>query len=147
MAKIRVLLADDHQVFREGIRSLLSRAPDVEVVGEAGNGEQAVQQVTRLKPDVVLMDISMPGMTGLEAADQIRQNVPGVKVLILTVHETSQYVSQMLKVGAAGYVVKSVSSAELLSAVRAVHQGNVYLYPSIRAHDHPGSAAAGEHRR
>jgi DNA-binding NarL/FixJ family response regulator len=101
------------------------------VVGEAGNGEEAVAQVKRLMPDVVLMDISMPGVTGLEAADQIRQNAPSVKVLILTVHETSQYVSQMLTVGAAGYVVKSVSSAELLSAVRAVYQGNVYLYPSI----------------
>ena len=131
MSKIRVFLADDHQLFREGIRSLLSRAPDIEVVGEAGDGQEAVAQVKTLVPDVVLMDISMPGMNGLEAAAQMKETTPSAKVLILTVHESNQYVSQMLQVGAAGYVVKSVSSSELVSAVRAVQQGNVYLYPSI----------------
>ena len=131
MSKIRVFLADDHQLFREGIRSLLGHAQDIEIVGEAGDGQDAVTKVTTLLPDVVLMDISMPGMNGLEAAAQIRQAAPSVKVLILTVHETNQYVSQMLQVGAAGYVVKSVSSTDLVSAVRAVYQGNVYLYPSI----------------
>ena len=131
MSKIRVFLADDHQLFREGIRSLLGHAQDIEVVGEAGDGQDAVTKVTTLLPDVVLMDISMPGMNGLEAAAQIRQAAPSVKVLILTVHETNQYVSQMLQVGAAGYVVRSVSSTDLVSAVRAVYQGNVYLYPSI----------------
>ena len=131
MAKIRVFLADDHQLFREGVRSLLSRAPDIEVVGEAGNGVDAVARVQELTPDVVLMDISMPGMNGLDAAAQIRDTVPSAKVIILTVHETDQYVSQMLNVGAAGYIVKSVSSTELIYAVTAVHQGNVYLYPSI----------------
>lgn len=131
MSKIRVFLADDHQLFREGIRSLLGRAQDIEVVGEAGDGQDAVVKVKTLLPDVVLMDISMPGINGLEAAAQIREAAPSVKVLILTVHETNQYVSQMLQVGAAGYVVKSVSSTDLVSAVRAVYQGNVYLYPSI----------------
>lgn len=131
MAKIRVFLADDHQLFREGVRSLLSRAPDIEVVGEAGNGVDAVARIQELTPDVVLMDISMPGMNGLDAAAQIRDTVPSAKVIILTVHETDQYVSQMLNVGAAGYIVKSVSSTELIYAVTAVHQGNVYLYPSI----------------
>ena len=131
MAKIRVFLADDHQLFREGVRSLLSRAPDIEVVGEAGNGLDAVARIQELTPDVVLMDISMPGMNGLDAAAQIRDTVPSAKVIILTVHETDQYVSQMLNVGAAGYIVKSVSSTELIYAVTAVHQGNVYLYPSI----------------
>ena len=131
MSKIRVFLADDHQLFREGIRSLLGRAQDIEIVGEAGDGQDAVAKVKTLLPDVVLMDISMPGINGLEAAAQIREAAPSVKVLILTVHETNQYVSQMLQVGAAGYVVKSVSSTDLVSAVRAVYQGNVYLYPSI----------------
>ena len=131
MSKIRVFLADDHQLFREGIRSLLGHAQDIDVVGEAGDGQDAVAKVKTLLPDVVLMDISMPGMNGLEATAQIREAAPSVKVLILTVHETNQYVSQMLQVGAAGYVVKSVSSTDLVSAVRAVYQGNVYLYPSI----------------
>jgi two-component system response regulator NreC len=113
------------------VRSLLSRAPDIEVVGEAANGEDAVNRVKQLTPDVVLMDISMPGVNGLEAAARIRDAVPTAKVLILTVHETDQYVSQMLNVGAAGYVVKSVSSSDLLGAVRSVYGGDVYLYPSI----------------
>ncbi len=147
MSKIRVFLADDHQLFREGIRSLLSRAPDIEVVGEAGDGQDAVAQVKTLVPDVVLMDISMPGMNGLEAAAQMKETTPSAKVLILTVHESNQYVSQMLQVGAAGYVVKSVSSSELVSAVRAVQQGNVYLYPSIAKmiiQDYLKQAAAGQ---
>ncbi len=147
MSKIRVFLADDHQLFREGIRSLLSRAPDIEVVGEAGDGQDAVAQVKTLVPDVVLMDISMPGMNGLEAAAQMKETTPSAKVLILTVHESNQYVSQMLQVGAAGYVVKSVSSSELVSAVRAVQQGNVYLYPSIAKmiiQDYLNQAAAGQ---
>lgn len=131
MSKIRVFLADDHQLFREGIRSLLTRAPDIEVVGEAGDGEDAVAQVKTLVPDVVLMDISMPVMNGLDAAARMKESTPSARILILTVHESNQYVSQMLQVGAAGYVVKSVSSTELVSAVRAVYQGNVYLYPSI----------------
>jgi DNA-binding NarL/FixJ family response regulator len=131
VSKIRVFLADDHQLFREGIRSLLARAPDIEVVGEAGDGQDAVAQVKTLVPDVVLMDISMPVMNGLDAAARMKESTPSAKILILTVHESNQYVSQMLQVGAAGYVVKSVSSSELISAVRAVYQGNVYLYPSI----------------
>ncbi len=147
MSKIRVFLADDHQLFREGIRSLLGRAPDIEVVGEAGDGQDAVAQVKTLVPDVVLMDISMPGMNGLEAAAQMKESTPSAKVLILTVHESNQYVSQMLQVGAAGYVVKSVSSTELVSAVRAVYQGNVYLYPSIARmiiQDYLKQAASGQ---
>ncbi len=147
VSKIRVFLADDHQLFREGIRSLLGRAPDIEVVGEAGDGQDAVAQVKTLVPDVVLMDISMPGMNGLEAAAQMKESTPSAKVLILTVHESNQYVSQMLQVGAAGYVVKSVSSTELVSAVRAVYQGNVYLYPSIARmiiQDYLKQAASGQ---
>ncbi len=131
MNKIRVFLVDDHLILREGIRSLLGKVPDIEVVGEAGEGGEAVTKVEQLAPDVVLMDITMPGMSGLEATRQITQKYPQVKVLILTIHETNQYLSQMLQAGASGYVVKTTAASELLSAIRAVHQGDVYLYPSI----------------
>jgi len=131
MNKIRVFLADDHLILREGIRSLLEKVPDIEMVGEAGEGGEAVAKVEQLVPDVVLMDITMPGLNGLEATRQIKQKNPQVKVLILTMHETDQYLSQMLRAGASGYVVKTTATSELISAVRAVHQGNVYLYPSI----------------
>ncbi len=131
MSKIRVLLADDHLILREGIRSLLGKVPDIEVVGEAGEGGETVTKVEQLVPDVVLMDITMPGMSGLEATRQIKQKYPQVKVLILTIHATNQYLSQMLQAGASGYVVKTTATSELISAIRAVHQGDVYLYPSI----------------
>lgn len=131
MNKIRVFLADDHLILREGIRSLLGKVPDIEIVGEAGEGGEAVDKVEQLLPDVVLMDITMPGMSGLEATRQIKQKYPQVKVLILTIHETNQYLSQMLQAGASGYVVKTTAASELISAIRAVHQGDVYLYPSI----------------
>jgi two-component system response regulator NreC len=131
MNKIRVFLADDHLILREGIRSLLGKVPDIEVVGEAGEGGETVAKVEQLVPDVVLMDITMPGMNGLEATKQIKQKYPQVKVLILTIHETGQYLSQMLQAGASGYVVKTTAASELISAIRAVHQGDVYLYPSI----------------
>ncbi len=131
MNKIRVFLADDHLILREGIRSLLGKVPDIEVVGEAGEGGETVAKVEQLVPDVVLMDITMPGMSGLEATKQIKQKYPQVKVLILTIHETNQYLSQMLQAGASGYVVKTTAASELISAIRAVHQGDVYLYPSI----------------
>lgn len=131
MNKIRVFLADDHLILREGIRSLLGKVSDIEVVGEAGEGGETVAKVEQLVPDVVLMDITMPGMSGLEATKQIKRKYPQVKVLILTIHETSQYLSQMLQAGASGYVVKTTAASELISAIRTVHQGDVYLYPSI----------------
>jgi len=131
MNKIRVFLADDHLILREGISSLLQKVPDIEVVGEAGDGREAVAKVAQLVPDVVLMDITMPELNGLEATRQIKQKTPQVKVLILTMHETDQYLSGMLKAGASGYVVKTTATSELISAIRAVHQGDAYLYPSI----------------
>ncbi len=131
MNKIRVFLADDHLILREGIRALLEKVSDIEMVGEAGDGAEAVAKVEQLVPDVVLMDITMPGLNGLEATRQIKQKNPQVKVLILTMHETNQYLSQMLQAGASGYVVKTTATSELISAIRAVHQGDVYLYPSI----------------
>ncbi|MEE8318620.1 MAG: response regulator transcription factor [Dehalococcoidales bacterium] len=131
MNRIRVFLADDHLLLREGIRSLLGKVPDIEVVGEAGDGKEAVEKVEQLLPDVVLMDITMPELGGLEATQRIKQKNPQVKVLILTIHETSQYLAGMLNVGASGYVVKTTASGELTSAIRAVHHGDIYLYPSI----------------
>jgi two-component system response regulator NreC len=131
MNKIRVLLADDHLILREGIRLLLGKVPDIEVVGEASEGGEAVAKAEQLVPDVVLMDITMPGLNGLEATRQIKQKTPQVKVLILTMHDTSQYLSQMLQAGASGYVVKTTTTHDLISAIKAVHQGDVYLYPSI----------------
>ncbi len=129
--KIRVFLADDHLILREGIRSLLEKVPGIEMIGEADNGTEAVAKVGQLMPDVVLMDITMPGLNGLEATRQIKQQYPTVKVLILTMHETDQYLSEMLEAGASGYVVKTTTSSELISAIRDVYQGDVHLYPSI----------------
>ncbi len=131
MNKIRVFLADDHLILREGVRSLLGKVSDIEVVGEAGEGGETVAKVEQLVPDVVLMDITMPGLNGLEATRRIKQKTPQVKVLILTIHETGQYLSQMMQAGASGYVVKTTAAGELISAIKVVHQGDVYLYPSI----------------
>ena len=131
MGKIRVFLADDHRIFREGIRSLLEKVPDIEVVGEADDGLEAVTSVNQLIPDVVLMDITMPGLNGLDATRQIKQKHPTIKILILTMHETGQYLSEMLEAKASGYVVKTTTSRELVSAIREVHRGDVHLYPSI----------------
>lgn len=131
MSKIRVFLVDDHLILREGIRSILEKVPDIEMIGEADNGNEAVAKVDQLAPDVVLMDITMPGLNGLEATRQIKQKHPSIKVLILTMHETDQYLSEMLEAGASGYVVKTTTSRELISAIRAVYQGDVHLYPSI----------------
>jgi two-component system response regulator NreC len=131
MKKIRVLLADDHLILRDGIRLLLENVPDIEMVGEASNGKEAVAGVEQLKPDVVLMDITMPEMNGLEATTLIKQNNPNIKVLVLTMHDTDQYLAGMLKAGASGYIVKTTATSELVSAIKSVHHGDVYLYPSI----------------
>lgn len=131
MNKIRVFVADDHPLLREGLCSLLKEVPDIELVGEAREGMEAVVKTQELVPDVVLMDIAMPGLNGLEATRQIKQETPRVKVLILTVHESDQYLRATLEAGASGYVVKTGSSDKLLSAIRAVHRGDAYLSPSI----------------
>ncbi len=131
MSKIRVFVADDHDVLREGIRLLLEKESDFEMVGEAENGDDAVDKVCQLLPDIVLMDITMPGSNGLEATRRIKQKLPAIKILILTMHETDQYLSEMLEVGASGYVVKTTTGSELISAIRSVYQGDIYLFPSI----------------
>lgn len=128
---IRTLLVDDHQIVREGLRSLLSRFPDIEIVGEAGDGEAALQLTRQLHPDVVILDISLPGMSGLEVTKEIVDSGLTSRVLALTMHETEQYAVQLLKAGAAGYMVKRGAAEELVSAIWAVYRGETYLYPSV----------------
>jgi len=118
-------------LLREGIKSLLEKAPDIEVVGEANDGGEAVAKAQALSPDVVLMDITMPGINGLEATRQIKAVRPGTKVLILSMHESNQYISQFLRSGASGYVLKDTAASELAGAIRSVFQGDAFLYPSI----------------
>ena len=131
MDKLRILVVDDHTVVREGICLLLEAQPDIEVVGEAREGQEALELVERVRPDLVLMDISMPGMNGLEATHQIRSTYPEVKILILTMQEGDEYFFRVLSAGASGYVLKGASSGELLMAIRAVSEGGVFLYPSM----------------
>ncbi|MBI5303710.1 MAG: response regulator transcription factor [Chloroflexi bacterium] len=130
MSKIRVLMADDHAILREGLRALLSYYNDIEVVGEAEDGAQAIARVNELSPDVVLMDIAMPGMNGVEATRIIRQRHPETRVLVLTQHEDRQYVLPLLQAGASGYVSKRALGNDLIGALRVVARGETFLYPS-----------------
>ena len=131
MAKIRILIADDHALVREGIRALLSSCEDLEVVGEAADGTEAIAAARRLDPDVVLMDINMPGLGGLEATPEILRSNPRAKILVLTQYDDREYVTRFLKNGASGYVLKRAAGSELASAVRAVHRGGLVLDPSL----------------
>ena len=131
MEKTRILIADDHAVVRRGIRLLLESQPDMEVVGEARDGRGGLEQAQELNPDVILMDITMPGVGGIEASRAIKASCPKVKILALTMHDNASYFFQMLQAGASGYMVKGAEPAELLSAIRAVRQNGVYLYPSL----------------
>lgn len=130
MSKIRVLLVDDHQVVRLGLRALLEGEPDMEVVGEASNGLQAITLAQELNPTIIIMDISMPEMDGLEATRRIKAASQEIPVLILTVHAQERYLFPVLKAGAAGYVLKSTVDIELINAIRTVAQGGAFLYPS-----------------
>jgi DNA-binding NarL/FixJ family response regulator len=131
MPPIRVLLADDHDILREGLKALLSMQGDMIIVGEAYTGREAVELAERLKPDVVLLDVSMPELDGLEACRRIRAHHSQVQVLILTMHEREDYLRQALEAGAAGYLVKRTAAAELRLAVRAVARGDTFLSPSM----------------
>mgnify|MGYP000962199530 CR=1 FL=1 len=128
---IKVLLAEDHTIVRKGLRSLLDGEADIYVVGEAENGQQAVEKTQLLLPDVVLMDITMPVLNGLEATRQIKSLHPSIKVVVLTVHSTQEYVFQILQAGGSGYVLKQAAVSELIQAIRAVFQGDSFLSPSI----------------
>jgi len=131
MRKIRVLLADDHTILRDGIRALLEDQQDIEVIGEAEDGQSAVKMAAQLDPDIVIMDIAMPLLNGLEATRHIRRDSPQVKVLILTMHENEEYIRQVLAAGAFGYVLKDAAARDLLGAIRAVYNGESVLSPAI----------------
>ncbi len=128
---VRVLIADDHTIVRSGVRLLLSAEPDIDVVGEALDGAEALALTEALHPDVVLMDISMPGMDGLEATRHIKARWPDIHVLVLTMHRSDEYFFEMLKAGASGYVLKGAETNELIRAVRVVSRGEVFLYPTM----------------
>lgn len=131
MKKIRVLLAEDHTIVRQGISALLRSEPDIEVAGEAADGLEALELAKKLIPDVVLMDIAMRNLNGLEATRKIKKLFPHTKVLVLTMYDNEEWIFQILKVGASGYLIKDSAMTELTSAIRAVHQGDSYLSPSI----------------
>lgn len=127
----RVLLADDHDILRHGLKMLLSLQPDIEVVGEARTGREAVEQVMTLRPDVVVLDISMPDIDGLQACREIRQRAPSTQVLILTMHESEEYFFQALRAGAVGYLIKRAAPPDLHMAILSVAQGGAFLYPGL----------------
>jgi len=131
MDKIRILLADDHVVVRQGTRELLEREEDMEVVAEASDGEEAVHLTTNQRPDVAIMDISMPKLNGIEATKQIKAIHPATAVLVLTAYDDDQYIFALLEAGAAGYLLKNVRAEELVDAVRAVHAGESVLHPTV----------------
>jgi DNA-binding NarL/FixJ family response regulator len=131
MPKIKVLLAEDHTIVRKGLTSLLAAEADIEVVGEAEDGQEAVEKVEQLGPDVVLMDNTMPVLNGLEATRQIKKRFPEIKVLVLTMHTTEEYIQQFLQAGASGYLIKKTAPKELVTAIHAVYRGDSYLSPAI----------------
>ena len=131
MDKIRILLADDHALIRSGIATLLQGNADFSIVGEAKDGEEAVQKAKELNPDVVVIDLSMPKLSGIEATKIIKKKYPNIRVLVLTMHENEEYVYQILKSGAGGYVLKSAGKEELSSAIRAVARGEKFFSPRV----------------
>jgi two-component system, NarL family, response regulator NreC len=132
-AKLRILLADDHETVREGLRMILNAQPDMQVVATAGDGRDALSQAEKISPDIVIMDISMPGMNGLVATTQLMERCPTARVLTLTRHADSSYLQQLMRAGAAGYVLKQSRPAELLHAIRSVASGGKYLDASMTA--------------
>jgi DNA-binding NarL/FixJ family response regulator len=131
MSSLRIFLADDHTVMREGLKSLVNAQTDMEVVGEADNGRTALQKAKELQPDVVIMDVSMPELNGIKVTEQLKRNCQKIKVLVLTAHDESGYLRQLLQVGASGYVLKKAAAEELINAIRAVAAGGVYLDPTL----------------
>ncbi len=130
MSKIRVLLVDDHAIMRDGIGALINLQDDIEIVGEASEGKEAIEKARELVPDVVIMDISMPEMDGLEATRRIKKKNPSVKVLVLTQHDNREYILSTIKSGSDGYLPKRALGSELVAAIRAIHQGHSFLYPT-----------------
>ncbi|MFQ5854459.1 MAG: response regulator [Anaerolineae bacterium] len=128
---IRILIADDHGVLRAGLRALLNAEPDLEVIGEAADGYETLRRAQKLGPDVVLLDISMPGPGGIEVTRQVKQELPDTRVLILTVHEDTSLLQEAMRAGAAGYIVKRAVESELINAIRAVWRGDLYVHPAM----------------
>jgi DNA-binding NarL/FixJ family response regulator len=143
----RILIAEDHALLRAGIRVLLAAEPDLEVVGEADNGRDAVRLAATLDPDLVLMDISMPGTNGLESVVELKRRSPAVKVLIITMHKTDEYIDRALRNGVSGYMLKESSHDELRTAIRTVLAGKVYLSPDISARVVSSFVAGGDARQ
>ena len=131
MPKIRVIVADDHALVRDGIKALLSLTPDIEVIGEATDGRQAIDKCRELQPDVILMDIAMPGLGGLEATLELKHEAPKTRVLVLTQYDDAEYVRRFLKIGVAGYVLKRMLGSDLASAIRSAAEGGLVLDPQI----------------
>ena len=129
--KQRIVIAEDHTILREGLRALLSREPNFEVVGEAEDGREAIRLVEQLTPDLILTDLSMPKMNGVEAIREIRKRAPETKILALTVHRTEEYILEVLQAGADGYILKDASSTELIMAIKSVLRGDRFLSPSV----------------
>ncbi len=127
----RLLLADDHAVLRSGLRLLLETQPDLKVVGEAGDGGEALSLAAKLQPDLIVLDLNMPGLNGLEALPLLRKRAPSMRILVLTMHDDEGYLKQTLRLGASGYVLKKAADSELIAAVRAVLRGEVYVHPSL----------------
>ena len=143
MAKIRILLADDHAVLRAGLRALIHSQPGMEVVAEAADGPEAIRQAGETLPELALLDLSMPGMSGIAAIQQVREASPGTRVLVLTVHDDATYARAALDAGAAGSVTKDMEGPELLAAIRAVARGRTFVAHALAAGP-SGAAAAGE---
>jgi len=131
MRKIKVLLAEDHVIVREGIRERIQRQEDMEIVGEAGDGEEAIQLAEQLKPDIILMDIAMPKLNGIEATQRIKSSCPSISILVLTAYDNEEFVFALLEAGVAGYLLKNVRGQELLNAIRATYEGESVLHPTI----------------
>lgn len=131
MGKMRLLIADDHAIVREGLKAVLSAMPEVEIIGEAADGEEAISRAVECKPDIILMDITMPGTNGLDATRRIKQQNLDTKVLVLTMHEEDDYFYRILEAGASGYFIKGGSSSELLGALKSIQRGDVFIYPTM----------------
>lgn len=131
--KLRILLADDHAVLRAGLKVLLNVEQDLEVIGEASDGEEVLTQVAALQPDLLLLDLTMPKLNGVDCTEELLKKYPDLKILILTMHDDEEYLKAVLKVGARGYVLKKAADVELLSAIRTVARGEMFIYPTMAA--------------
>jgi len=130
-ARSKILIVDDHALLRDGMRTLLSAEEDVEVIGEADNGKDAIQMACSLRPKLVLMDLSLPGINGLDAIAEIKRRAPDIKILAVTMHKTDEYIQEALRLGASGYLIKESNQSDLMTAIRSVLSGKLYLSPEI----------------